>query len=191
MPIPTAVLEQQYKDDFYAFLNLIDERARYMVTIGYIQHFAESLNEAPQLLDLGCGHGRLPQMLDSFDWKSYVGSDKSSEAIKQAETTILKIPNFWRLISKNTSSMKNSISSFLWARFMHVPDAVTVLKRFSAALSENGVFIVSLWRHGHNAAIWHNIEKQFEIIDSTVVTNKRGIFRDIKVFRNGKSQPGI
>ena len=58
-----------------------------------------------------------------------------------------------------------------------------VLKKYSAALSENGAFVISLWRHGHNGVIWQKIEKHFEIIDSAVVTNQKGEIWDVKVLR--------
>jgi SAM-dependent methyltransferase len=186
MAIPTTVLEQQYKEGFYDFLNLIDERANYMVAIGYIQHFAESLNEAPRILDLGCGHGRLPELLTPFSRKSYVGLDKSAEAIKQAEAAGFSNSKF--LVADFEEYTPDEKFDFIVSlgSIHYVPDAAAVLKRFTGALSENGVFIVSLWRHGHNAAIWKNIEEHFDIIDSTVVTNKKGISWDIKVLRNEK-----
>ena len=187
MAIPTSVLEQQYKKGFYTFLDSVDELANYMVTIGYIQHFAKSLNDAPRLLDLGCGHGRLPELLGPYPLKSYLGLDKSAEAVKQAESSGFKnsrflVANFEEYTPTESFDFIVSLGSIHYA-----PDASAVLKHLSSALSENGVFIVSLWRHGHNAAIWKNIEKHFEIVDSTVVTNKGGVSWDIKVFRTKNS----
>lgn len=184
MAIPAAILDQHYKDGFYTFLDSVDELANYMATIGYIQHFAKSLNDKPRVLDLGCGHGRLNELLSPYSWKSYLGLDKSVEAVKQAESSGFKnskflVTDFEEYTPTESFDFIVSLGSMHYA-----PDAAAVLKRFSGALSENGVFIVSLWRHGHNAAIWQNIEKEFEIIDATVVTNKRGISWDIKVFRN-------
>ncbi len=186
LAIPTAVLEQQYKEGIYGFLDSLDERANYMVTIGYIHHFAESLKEAPRLLDLGCGHGRLSELLAPFSWKSYVGLDKSVEAIKQAEAAGFNNSKF--LVADFEEYTPDEKFDFIVSlgSIHYVPDAAAVLKRLTGALSKNGVFIVSLWRHGHNAAIWKNIEEHFEIIDSTVVMNKIGVSWDIKVFRNGK-----
>lgn len=55
MSIPTEVVERQYREGFYSFLDSVDEMANYMVTVGYIRHFAKSLNgNPPRLLDLGC-----------------------------------------------------------------------------------------------------------------------------------------
>ncbi len=186
MAIPATILDQQYKDGFYTFLDAVDEMANYMVVIGYLQHFAKSLNDEPRILDLGCGHGRLNELLRPYSWKSYVGLDKSVEAVKQAESrgfnnSKFLVTDFEEYTPTESFDFIVSLGSMHYA-----PDAGAVLKRFSKALSENGVFIVSLWRHGHNAAIWQNIEKEFEIIDATVVTNKKGVSWDIKVFRNKK-----
>jgi SAM-dependent methyltransferase len=188
MAIPTSVLERQYKEGFYTFLDSIDELANYMVTIGYIQHYAKSLNDAPRLLDLGCGHGRLTELLSPYPLKSYVGLDKSVQAVKQAEAGGYKNSKF--LVTDFEEYTPTETFDFIVSSgsIHYAPDASAVLKRFSSSLSENGVFIVSLWRHGHNAAIWRNIEEHFEIIDSTVVTNKGGVSWDIKVFRSKSFQ---
>jgi SAM-dependent methyltransferase len=183
MAIPTEVLERQYKTGFYTFLNSVDELANYMVTIGYIQHFAKSLNEAPSVLDLGCGHGRLPELLSPYQWKNYLGLDKSPEAIKQACSYEFKNSKF--LVTDFEEYAPTEKFDFIVSlgAIHYAPDPAAVLKRFSPSLTKNGVFIVSLWRYGHNAAIWQNIEKHFDIIDSTVVTNARGVSWDVKVFR--------
>ena len=184
MPVPVSVLETQYKQGFYAFLDSIDELANYMVTVGYIQHYAKFLNEAPRLLDLGCGHGRLTQLLSPYPCKSYIGLDKSAEAVRQAESSGFKNSRFL-VADFEEYSPTESFDFIVSLGSMHyAPDASALLKRYSGALSENGVFIISLWRHGHNAAIWQNIEKEFDIVDSTVVTNKEGVSWDIKVFRS-------
>lgn len=187
MAIPSEILERQYKEGFYTFLDSVDELANYMVTVGYIQHFAKSLNNPPRLLDLGCGHGRLPELLSPYSWTSYLGLDKSAEAIKQAKApgfinSRFLVADFEEYTPTESFDFIVSLGSIHYA-----PNASAVLKRLSGALSESGVFIVSLWRHGHNAAIWQNIEKDFKIVDSTVVTNKVGVSWDIKVFRDSNS----
>ena len=183
MAIPTDVLERQYKNNFYSFLNSVDELANYMVTIGYIQHFAKSLNQPPSLLDLGCGHGRLTELLSPYPIKKYVGLDKSPEAVKQANSCNFKNSKF--LVTDFEEYTPTEKFDFIVSlgSIHYAPDPAAVLKRFSPSLTKNGAFIVSLWRYGHNAAIWQNIEKHFEIIDSTVVTNACGVSWDIKVFR--------
>ncbi len=45
------------------------------------------------------------------------------------------------------------------------------------------MFVISLWRYGHHGVIWQNIEKEFEVLDSTVVTNKNGQAWDVKVLQ--------
>lgn len=183
MAIPAEILDQQYKEKFYTFLDSVDELANYMVTIGYIQHFAKSLSDAPSLLDLGCGHGRLPELLSPYSWKSYLGLDKSVEAVKQANSTEFKKSRFLVTDFEEYTPTENFDFIVSLGSIHYAPDPIAVLKRYSNALTENGVFIVSLWRYGHNAAIWKNIETHFDIIDSTVVTNGKGISWDIKVFR--------
>ncbi len=81
LPVATEVFERQYKEGFWNFLNSIDELANYMVAVGYVQHFAKNLDDAPRLLDIGCGHGNLAELLSGYKYKSYLGLDVSEEAV--------------------------------------------------------------------------------------------------------------
>jgi SAM-dependent methyltransferase len=185
LSIPTEVVERQYKEGFYSFLDSADELANYMVTVGYIRHFAKSLNgEPPRLLDLGCGHGRLPEMLSPFEWKRYLGLDKSVEAVKQASArgfnnAEFQVGDFEEFEPAEKFDFIVSSGSIHYAA-----DAGTLLKRLSKSLTTNGIIIVSLWRYGHHAAIWRNIERRLNLLNSTVVTNGKGVSWDIKVFDN-------
>ncbi|MGI9054194.1 MAG: class I SAM-dependent methyltransferase [Pyrinomonadaceae bacterium] len=183
LPIAAEVWDKQYQDGVWNFLDSTDELPNYMVTAGYVQHFAKSLPDAPRLLDIGCGHGNLAQLLSAYGWKSYLGVDVSAEALRQAESRGLKnarfeIADFEQWQSPEKFDFIISTGSISYAK-----NPVAVLKHYSTTLSENGAFVISLWRYGFNSVIWQNIEKHFGIIDSAVVTNQKGETWDIKVLR--------
>jgi len=90
LPVATEVLEQQYKDGFWDFLDSSDELANYMVTVGYVQHLAKPLDREPRLLDIGCGHGNLAELLSGYPLNNYLELDLSAEAVRQATGRDLK-----------------------------------------------------------------------------------------------------
>jgi SAM-dependent methyltransferase len=183
LPVSAKLLEQQYKDGFWEFLDSTDELANYMVTVGYVQHLAKALNSEPQLLDIGCGHGNLAELLSGYPLKSYLGVDVSAEAVRQATARGLK--NFAFQVADVEEWMPSEKFDFILSTgsICYFKDPVAFLQRYSAALNEGGAFIISLWRYGHNSAIWRNIEEHFTVLDSTVVTNRKGQMWDVKVLR--------
>ena len=68
-----------YREGAWTHLNEIEEIGHYAVIVGYLRFYFDK----PTVLDLGCGHGRLLQLLEPhFD--DYTGIDISSEAINSA-----------------------------------------------------------------------------------------------------------
>lgn len=182
-PVSPKLLDQQYKEGFWDFLDSIDEMANYIVTVGYVRHFAKKSGAAPRLLDIGCGDGNLAEMLSAYPWKSYLGVDISAEAVKKAETRGFPDAEFQVVDFENWKPAEKFDFIISTGSICYATDPVRVLKNYAAALTENGAFVISLWRHGHNSAIWKKIEENFEIIDSTVVTNHKGLQWDVKVLR--------
>lgn len=183
LPIAAEVWDKEYQNGTWDFLDSTDELPNYMVTAGYIQHFAKSLPDAPRLLDIGCGHGNLTELLSVYGWKSYLGLDVSAEALQQAESRGLKNARFEIGDFENWDSSEKFDFIISTGSILYAKNPVTLLRRYSNFLSENGAFVISLWRYGFNGVIWQNIEKYFGIIDSAVVTNQKGETWDVKVLR--------
>jgi len=183
LPVAAELLEQQFKDGFWKFLDSSDELANYMVTVGYVQHLAKTLNTEPSLLDIGCGHGNLAELLSGYPMKSYLGLDVSAEAVRQATARELKNSAFQVADVEEWMPTEKFDFILLTGSICYFKDPVAFLRRYSAALNEGGAFIIALWRYGHNSAIWRNIEEHFKVLDSTIVTNHKGQMWDVKVLR--------
>src|SRR3954454_23707255 len=67
--------------DFYGSL---EELSRYSVLAGYIGWTRRSRDAPLRVLDVGCGSGLLPAVLDDKLWSEYVGVDLSESAIAAA-----------------------------------------------------------------------------------------------------------
>jgi SAM-dependent methyltransferase len=184
MPVAVDTLEEQYKTGFYSFLDSVDELANYMVILGYLRHFnTESGMPAPAILDLGCGHGRFRELLGSTPVRAYRGLDLSHEAVRQAseqnfDSSEFIVGDFDEYSTEEKFDFIVSMGAIHYA-----PDPAATLKRYSGNLTSGGVFVISLWRHGHNSAIWRRLEKHFRVVECTIVTNKKGVSWDIKALR--------
>lgn len=183
LPVAAEVFERQYKEGFWDCLDSIDELANYMVAVGYVQHFAKQLNDAPRLLDIGCGHGNLTELLSGVSYKSYLGLDISEEAVRRASARGFKDAEF--KVADTEKWMPEDKFDFILSTgsINYFKDPVAFLKRYSAVLNKNGMFVISLWRYAHHSVMWKNIENEFEILDATVVTNSKGQSWDVKVLR--------
>lgn len=159
------------------------ELANYMVTVGYVQHLAKALNVEPRLLDIGCEHGSLAALLCGYPLESYLGLDVSAEAVRQAASRELKNAAFQVADVEEWMPAEKFDFILSTGSICYFKDPTAFLRRYSMALNEGGMFIISLWRYGHNSAIWQNIEAHFKVLDSTVVTNHKGQMWDVKVLR--------
>ena len=109
--------------------------------------------------------------------------DISPEAVRRAEARGLENAEFKIADFEQWQPTEKFDFIIATGAILYAKDPVAVLKNYSAALSEDGAFVISLWRHGYHGVIWQNLEKHFGIIDSAVVTNQKGEIWDVKVLR--------
>ncbi len=178
-PIPQETWDRQYREGAWEGLDSIDEFAHYMVIAGYVYNFFES----PKILDVGCGRGRLVEVLALFSFKSYLGIDLSAEAIRRAR---LREENHMRfhVADLNEWNPPARFSVIIFCESLNYAiHPVSTLVRYAHALERNGAFIVSLYRHRNHGRIWKNAEGYFRTADSTTVINHKGEAWDIRVLR--------
>jgi SAM-dependent methyltransferase len=182
-PVSAELLDQQYREGFWNFLEDLGEMPNKMVTAGYVHHLAKNLSRPPRLLDIGCGDGNLLEMLRHFPYESYLGLDVSAEAVKQGKAR--NVPRAEFEVSDFTVQPPAGKFDFIISTgsICYATDPVAAMESLLPNLEPDGAFIVSLWRYGHNSAIWRSLEKRFAVRDATVVTNNQGVTWDIKVLR--------
>jgi SAM-dependent methyltransferase len=180
-PISKAAWEAKHTPKYWGFLSSVDEMAHYMVIVGYIHH----LQASPRILDVGCGPGRLLELLTPSRFDSFTGIDLSSEAIKQAHGLGIGKARFavadfeeWEAPGRFDTIVFNE--SLYYAR-----RPVDTLARYGCALADNGLLLVSMVRYGNHGVIWRQIERRFTAVHATAVETDRGQAWDIKVLRPG------
>lgn len=184
--IPREVWDRQYRQGVWESLDSIDESGHYMVIAGYIHHLFVS----PTVLDVGCGPGRLGELVEALACKSYLGIDLSPEAIKQARRRATTHVRF-RVADLNRWNPPRRFSAIVFCESLnYAARPASTLARYASALEPEGVLIVSLYRHRNHGRIWKNVAREFTILDGTTVTNRKQQTWDIKVLRprlNGRA----
>lgn len=148
-----------------------------------MSHYAKKLKHAPRLLDIGCGHGNLAELLSKFLYQSYLGLDLSPEVVRRASRRNIKNAEFEVADAEENLPPEKFDFILLTGAINYFKNPLDFLERCFDCLDENGLIVISLWRYGHNGVIWKNIENHFEIVNSAVVTNDKGMSWDIKVIR--------
>ena len=154
-----------------------------MVTAGYVHHLAKKLSRPPRLLDIGCGDGNLLEMLRYFPYESFLGLDVSAEAVQLAQAR--NIPRASFAVADFTAQPPVGKFDFILSTgsICYAVNPLAALQSLVPLLADEGAFVISLWRFGHNSAIWHSLEQHFAVVDATAVTNAKGLQWDIKVLR--------
>ena len=134
-------------------------------------------------MDLGCGTGNLVDLMSGFSYEKYLGLDISPVAVERANSREFENSEFQMAKFEDWETDEKFDFIISTGAIHYAENPVEVLLKFSKFLTNDGVFVISLWRHGYNGVIWQNIEKHFEIVDSTVVTNHQQQIWDIKVLR--------
>lgn len=179
-PISRETWDRQYRDGVWEGLDSIDELAHYMVIVGYVHYLFDS----PKILDVGCGQGRLAELLAPFSFKSYLGIDLSTEAIRRTGLRGQKHMRF-RVADLNEWNPPGRFSVIIFCESLNYAiHPMSTLLRYAQALEKNGACIVSLYRHRNHETIWKNAERYFRTVDSTTLINRKGQTWDIKVLRH-------
>jgi trans-aconitate methyltransferase len=177
-PESTEYIEQRYREGEYAFMDTLPELGRYAVIAGYVSQ----IFDAPTILDLGCGHGRLLQVLRTVPFRSYLGVDISTEAVRRARANAPANARF-EVASIEDWIAPQRFDAIIFNEslyYMHHP--LETFLRFLDAVNDDGAVIVSIYRRRW-ARVWKLLEKYCRVLDATAVRNRKRQVWDIKVLQ--------
>ena len=178
-PIPRETWDRQYRDGAWESLDSLDELDHYLVIAGYIH----KLFVSPTVLDVGCGPGRLGEVLEGGTCKGYLGIDLSPEAIKRARRRTAARARF-RVADLDAWNPPRRFSVIVFCESLnYATHPAFTLMRYTRALEPQGVFIVSLYRHANHRRIWRHVARAFVILEAATVTNRKQQIWDVKVLR--------
>jgi SAM-dependent methyltransferase len=178
-PISKESLDLEYSTGHWDHFFEFDELPRNLIIAGAINHFFAR----PNVLDLGCGSGRLATVLQRYPISQYLGVDLSSEGVSRARALSLPSMEFiegdfetWRPKSCFDAIIFNECIGY-------AKDPGATLESFVPYLSEGGLFFMSHYRFGNYRAQWRRIERTCSAVAVTSVTSSKQQVWDIKIMR--------
>lgn len=179
-PQSVAAWDREYAAGKWRTLDSAAQIAHYAVIAGYVGHLFPT---APRILDVGCGHGRLQELLRRAPYASYVGLDLSPTAIATTQAaaspnTRFEVADFttWRPEHPHDVIIFNE--SIYYAR-----DPIAQLTQYAGYLAAGGVMVLSMVRSSMNAGIARRVRRHFETLHSSVIRNEHGDTWEVSVIR--------
>lgn len=179
-PVPVDALNEEYRSGNWDHFFGPSEQARHEILVELI--YAHG-GQKPDLLDLGCGSGRLAAMLDPQRMGEHLGVDLSTEGLARASALNLSHARFeqgnfeeWRPAKSYDVVTFNECIGYA----VHPASTASTFARF---IKPGGVMIISHFRYGNHVAVWKSIEEHFSVVDARTAANDRGQVWDLKVLK--------
>lgn len=182
---PRSRWEEQYRTGHWSYLDSASEIARYMVILGYVQQFCPN----PAMLDVGCGHGRLLQLLQPYPYRSYMGIDHSAESIQQAQSLARRDAQFQRADFEEFVPAERYDAIIFNESIYYAPRPADLLRLYMDALTSGGVVIVSMCQNRWQRRIWNMLQSVAEVVHSTAVTSEKSLTWHVRVLRPRRNNP--
>lgn len=184
-PLPKEVLDKEYASGNWGHFFSWDELPRHAVLAGAVHHFYAR----PAILDVGCGSGRLAQLLNAHPFESYLGLDISTEGLNRARALGLVGMDFCEGDFEAWRSDKMFDAIIFNECLGYAVDPGRTVEMFASFLRPEGRIFISIYRFGGEKPIWRRI-CEFAVVEAaaSVMSDKDKIW-DIKVLRSRSKIP--
>jgi SAM-dependent methyltransferase len=168
-PMSKALWEQQYREGYWNFLSSPDELDHYLAIVEMIAKRGRGL----RILDVGCGYGRLLELLDPTSFSRYVGIDLSSAAIERASAAGIRDAEFI-VADFQTWTPEETFDVIVFNESLYyAARPAQVARRYGRFVAPGGTLIASLVDYGNHASIWRRLDRNFTVGETRVVTNRQ------------------
>jgi SAM-dependent methyltransferase len=169
-PVAKSVWDEQFRGGFWDYLYSDRERAHYEAIVALALEA-----RAARVLDVGCGQGRLLELLRaSPHLRTYVGTDISETAIALARALDVPGARFEVGDFEKWDSDERFDAIIFNESLYYSASPLAVLRRYAGLLSPGGRFIISFFEHDNSDTIWRRIERHFRILGSIRIENDEG-----------------
>lgn len=175
-PMTREAWEKLYREGEWEKLDDLDEVAHYAVIAGFVRTFSEHAI----VWDMGCGHGRLLQLLHPH-FSSYTGVDISAEAIERA--IALQLPRTSFVVSpfEDWSPEGKAELIIFNESISYTKHPAEIVRSYCQRLTEGGRMIISLVDYGNHRAVWKRIAKEVELISGARIENTHKQIWDVRL----------
>lgn len=171
---PSIVTEEtwnrEYRRGDWDLLDSDEQMAHNVIVLGHVLNAPKR----SRILEIGCGSGRLLQLLQRIGFESYLGIDISSEAVSRA--VALNVPNSaFQVADARTFHTDERFDFIIFnevAYYFERP--LDVLLRYSEFLREEGAIIISMYDFLLSRMIWRKLDRVFNTLDLNTVHNRQG-----------------
>ena len=154
-PVSVKQWDAQYAaGDYGERLDSISHVAHHMVILGYLAYGAKE----PKVLDVGCGYGRLLQLLAGLSFAEYVGVDWSGQAVQQARSLSIPHTRFEVADMDRWDTTERFDAVVLNECLYYSVDPREMFERALGWLAEDGVVIVSMFRGLGARYVWSLVQ---------------------------------
>ena len=177
-PIAREAWEKMYREGAWDRLNDFNELGHYAVIAGYVR----ALSETATVWDIGCGHGRLLQLLQPH-FSSYIGVDISAEAIARA--IALQIPRTTFEVSRfeDWSPRAKADMIIFNESITYTTRPSELVLTYANRLNPGGRIIISLVEYGNHRAAWRRIDEVVDLVSGVRIENELGQAWNVRMFR--------
>ena len=178
-PADPGVMDREYTSGAWAHFHQPQEQPRQAAVVDYVAR----VHAEPSVLDLGCGSGRLAQLLLDRPIRRYVGVDFSPEGLRLARELALPRAEFVEG-DFETWLPADKFDVIIFSECIgYAHDPGRLIARFLPWLERDGAVIISLYRSESWPARWQRVYQHVQIVAETTVTNDQAQIWDIRLLR--------
>ena len=164
------VWDREYRRGDWDRLFSDDQLAHYMMVLGYLM----KIPSPAHILEVGCGAGRLFELIKRVGFASYLGIDISAEAINRATVHAVETSRF-EVADAYTFCPDRQFDVVIFNEVAYYfKNPADVLQRYAGFLRENGFMIVSMYEFFPARLVWRRVGRVFRTVDTARVQNSKG-----------------
>ena len=170
--------DEQYRNGRWDYLNGVEESEHYSIIAGYIRQYFQQAD----VLDVGCGHGRLARILHTDCFSRYIGIDFSEEAIERAKQLQPKNAQF---INEDFEKWTppDSVDVVVFNECLYYSrDPARLVERYAGRVRVTGKVIVSMHESGNREIIWRQLDARLRHVHGVKLRNDRGTEWVVRIY---------
>lgn len=166
VPVARDAWEQQYRGGNWSILAQLDELARYMVLVGYLQY----LKPNAAVLDVGCGEGLLLRYYRPYGYARYVGVDISETALAKARHGENETTTFVCADAETYEPTERFDAVVLNGILCYFYDPIGTAERYAHAIKPDGLLLVCAYVPSRReVATLRALTMRFPAVDETTI----------------------